>query len=113
MQVKSGAERRRRKALKTAAVVGVTCCSAGLPVLDGMQFDVVVLDEASQMVEPLSLLPLLRCACRHAANTSVHTHSITCHLHAPTSGWKVAVPDEQRVVRAPLPRMAGPGTGCA
>lgn len=87
MQVKGGAERRRKKALKTAAVVGVTCCSAGLPVLDGMRFDVVVLDEASQMVEPLSLLPLLRCACRHApiccdaAPCAVRCalHLCTCH----------------------------------
>lgn len=53
-----GADRQRRKRLKSAAVVGVTCCSAGLPVLEGHSFDVVLLDEASQMVEPLTLNPL-------------------------------------------------------
>ncbi|BDA40874.1 Protein ZGRF1 [Coccomyxa sp. Obi] len=65
-EVRAGAERKRRRKLKTAAVVGVTCCSAALPVLDDQQFDVVFLDECSQMVEPLSLLPLSRAACRFA-----------------------------------------------
>lgn len=45
--------------LKTVPVVGVTCCSSTLPVFDDLRFDVVVLDEASQMIEPVSLLPLL------------------------------------------------------
>jgi superfamily I DNA and/or RNA helicase len=45
-------------------VVGVTCCSALLSALDGQAFDVVVLDECSQMVEPLSLVPLIRAKCR-------------------------------------------------
>ena len=44
--------------------MGVTCCSAALPALDGATFEVVVLDEASQMIEPLSLLPLVRAGCR-------------------------------------------------
>ena len=64
LQVKAGAEKARKKKLKTAAVVGVTCCSAGGQLLDGQRFDIVVLDECSQMVEPLSLIPLLRASCR-------------------------------------------------
>lgn len=44
--------------------MGVTCCSAGMPLLDGQRFDIVVLDECSQIVEPLSLVPLLRAGCR-------------------------------------------------
>ena len=63
-QVKAGAAKARQQKLGTAAVVGVTCCSAVLPALDGSAFEVVVLDEASQMVEPLSLLPLVRAGCR-------------------------------------------------
>ena len=65
--MRAGAERARKRKLKTAAVVGVTCCSAGQPLLDGQRFDIVVLDECSQMVEPLSLIPLLRAGCRQAA----------------------------------------------
>lgn len=62
--MKAGAEKARNRKLKTAAVVGVTCCSAGMPLLDGQRFDIVVLDECSQIVEPLSLVPLLRAGCR-------------------------------------------------
>ena len=62
-----GAERQRKKKLKSAAVVGVTCCSAGLPVLEGQSFDVCLLDEATQMVEPLTLNPLTTAKPRCAA----------------------------------------------
>lgn len=57
--VRRGVERERKKLLKTVPVVGVTCCSSVLPVLDDLRFDVVVLDEASQMIEPISLLPIM------------------------------------------------------
>ena len=70
-QVKAGAARVRQQRLTTAAVVGVTCCSAALPALDGATFEVVVLDEASQMIEPLSLLPLVRAGCRHVTFTTI------------------------------------------
>jgi hypothetical protein len=56
----AGAERRRRLLLKNAPVVGVTACSSLLPVLDGQVFDIVILDESSQMIEPLSLAPMIR-----------------------------------------------------
>ena len=46
------------------SVVGVTCCSSSLPLLDDLAMDVCVLDECSQIVEPLSLLPLVRAKCR-------------------------------------------------
>lgn len=59
-RVEKGAEQQRRKRLKTIPIVGVTCCSAQLSVLDDNHFDVVVLDECSQMIEPLSLMPILR-----------------------------------------------------
>lgn len=71
MHALQGADRQRRKLLKSAAVVGVTCCSASLPVLEGQSFDVVMLDEASQMVEALTLNPLTCAKPRSAiANSS-------------------------------------------
>ncbi|KAL4457552.1 hypothetical protein ABPG75_012417 [Micractinium tetrahymenae] len=60
-----GADRQRKRLLKTVPVVGVTCCSSLLSALDGQQFDVVILDECSQMVEPLSAVPLLRARARY------------------------------------------------
>jgi AAA domain/Protein of unknown function (DUF2439) len=56
----AGAERKRKKMLKTVPVVGVTCCSSLLPVLENLQFDVVILDECSQIIEPLAMAPILR-----------------------------------------------------
>ena len=56
----SGAERQRKRLLKTVPVVGVTCCSSLLPVLDNLAFDVVILDECSQIIEPLAMAPILR-----------------------------------------------------
>lgn len=60
----AGADRQRKRLLKTVPVVGVTCCSSTLAALDGQRFDVLVLDECSQMVEPLSAVPLLRAQAR-------------------------------------------------
>jgi hypothetical protein len=56
----AGAERKRKKMLKTVPVVGVTCCSSLLPVLEDLNFDIVILDECSQIIEPLAMAPILR-----------------------------------------------------
>ena len=45
--------------LKSIPIVGVTCSSARLPVLAELEFDVVILDECSQLIEPLSLAPIV------------------------------------------------------
>lgn len=63
--VEAGAEAKRKRRLKTAGVVGSTCCAALVAeALQGIRFDVVVLDEAAQVVEPLALAPILRSGCR-------------------------------------------------
>lgn len=46
--------------LKSKRVVGATCAATSFTVLDNQVFDIVILDECSQMVEPMSLLPLGR-----------------------------------------------------
>ncbi|GLC60082.1 hypothetical protein PLESTB_001571200 [Pleodorina starrii] len=63
----AGAEKQRRKALHTCPVVGATVCSLLQPSAEdgcGGTFTVVVLDECSQMTEPLCLVPLLRARAR-------------------------------------------------
>lgn len=47
-QAQAGAERRRRRLLRSVPIVGTTCCSALLSTLEGQAFDVVILDECSQ-----------------------------------------------------------------
>ena len=55
LQLKAGAEKQRKKLLKKARIVGVTCCSISQPLLDSLAFDFCVLDECSQIVEPPEL----------------------------------------------------------
>ena len=50
----------KRLGQRTARLVGVTCASASLPVLDDAQFSIVILDESSQMIEPDALLAIGR-----------------------------------------------------
>lgn len=63
--VERGADRQRKKLLKTCPIVGVTCVSTSLDVLQGQAFDVLLLDEASQLTEPLSLAPAIRSNCKY------------------------------------------------
>jgi len=58
-RVKQGAERQRKRRVASVNVLGVTCASCHHEALQNTRFDVLVLDECSQMVEPLSLLPIL------------------------------------------------------
>jgi hypothetical protein len=76
-RVKAGAVTRRRKRLGSAAVVGATCASAaglggggdgepaaGAPARPAFApFQVAVLDEASQVTEPLAVMALLATRC--------------------------------------------------
>lgn len=81
----AGAERQKKRLLKTVPIVGVTCCSALLSALDGQRFDMVVLDECSQMVEPLSMVPLLRASCRRVLLSLVRGEGWV-------NGWRVLGP---------------------
>ena len=64
-EVERGADRQRKKLLKTCPIVGVTCVSTSLEALQGQTFDVLLLDEASQLTEPLSLAPAIRSRCKY------------------------------------------------
>lgn len=50
--------------LKDAPVVGATCAATAFGSVDGAAFPLVLLDEACQMTEPSSLLPVARFGCR-------------------------------------------------
>jgi superfamily I DNA and/or RNA helicase len=52
--------------LQSSRVVGTTCAAACFPILQGLAFPIVVLDEASQMPEPTSATPLARFGSRFA-----------------------------------------------
>ena len=55
-----------RASTSSVRVVGTTCAAAAFSILQGLTFPIVVLDEASQMVEPASGLALLRFGARFA-----------------------------------------------
>src|SRR5690606_28645159 len=46
------------------SIKGVICISSTFPVLELKQFPIVILDEASQLQEPLGLIPLVRSRCQ-------------------------------------------------
>ena len=85
-EVERGADRQRKKRLNTCPIVGVTCVSTSLDVLQGQQFDVLLLDEASQLTEPMSLAPIIRSKCKYliAAGDPHQLSPVVCppdHVH--------------------------------
>jgi hypothetical protein len=55
----------RKDRVARSMVVGVTCASSASTLLEDQTFDVLILDECSQITEPLSLLPLIKSRCHH------------------------------------------------
>ncbi|KAF6002789.1 hypothetical protein F1559_003566 [Cyanidiococcus yangmingshanensis] len=53
------------QAFRRRAVVGVTCASATQSILRGLRFDVIIVDEASQIIEPLTMVPVLELGADH------------------------------------------------
>ncbi|KAK2076177.1 hypothetical protein QBZ16_001109 [Prototheca wickerhamii] len=64
-RLEAGADEARKKLLTSVPIVGLTCCAALLPALDGQKFEVTVLDECSQLIEPLALAPAIRAQSRY------------------------------------------------
>ncbi|EKE42812.1 hypothetical protein ENUP19_0052G0011 [Entamoeba nuttalli] len=56
---KSGSIEKRSHDIKTASIVGVTCASSTNPILNN-SYDIILLDEATQTIEPMLLIPILR-----------------------------------------------------
>jgi len=61
--ITSGVHENRKQSIKDARVVGVTCAATGFEVLKNQKFSILILDESSQCLEPLALLPLTRFGC--------------------------------------------------
>jgi hypothetical protein len=59
-EIKSGVADQRKDTIKDVRVVGVTCAATAFQVLQGNRFPILILDESSQCLEPLALLPLSR-----------------------------------------------------
>ncbi|KAF9928420.1 hypothetical protein FBU30_002378 [Linnemannia zychae] len=53
-----------RGIVEKADVVGVTCVASMFEVMDEASFPIVILDESSQLLEPMSLIPICRAACQ-------------------------------------------------
>lgn len=53
------------KLIKKATIVFTTCAGAGLGVLRGIDFDIALIDEASQVTESVALIPLVK-GCKKA-----------------------------------------------
>ena len=80
--MQAGAERQRKKLLSSANIVGLTCCSAALPALDEQVFDITVLDEGSQITEPLALVPITRAKSRYGGHAGLVWLSTMLHFLA-------------------------------
>ncbi|WYZ43623.1 hypothetical protein EsH8_VII_000059 [Colletotrichum jinshuiense] len=65
------AMRKVKDMIKKARLVFTTCIDAGLGLLRAEDFDIVVIDEASQQTEPASLVPVMK-GCRKAVLVGDH-----------------------------------------
>lgn len=56
--------RSKSSELRKARIVGCTCASLTKSIMDDQQFDIVIVDEATQLVEPMVLVPCVRFGCK-------------------------------------------------
>ncbi len=52
--------KKAQKRVEAARIVFATCAGAGLGLLRKQQFQIVIIDEASQITEPVALIPLVK-----------------------------------------------------
>jgi len=93
-EAERGSDRKRKKMLKTCPIVGVTCVSTALSILEDQTFDILILDEASQLTEPLSLAPIIRSKCKYviAAGDPNQLPPVVCSPEHVQGGHSVARP---------------------
>lgn len=55
----------QNKLLKSNRIMGTTFVASQFPILSNTNYPIVIIDEASQITEPMNLLPLIRFNCSH------------------------------------------------
>ncbi|KAF9697067.1 hypothetical protein EKO04_005137 [Ascochyta lentis] len=85
------ARRKAQKRIKEARLIFTTCIGAGLGVLRDENFDVVLVDEASQQTEPATLVPLVK-GCSRAILVGDHVQlRATVQQNAVLTGYDVSL----------------------
>ena len=82
--IDSGRMAQRARAIKKYTVVGATCAATGLACMAGLRFQIVLLDECSQLTEPASLVPLAKLDCERLLAVG-DPMQLPPTLHAPPS----------------------------
>lgn len=103
------ARRKAQKRIKEARLVFTTCIGAGLGLLRSESFDVVIIDEASQITEPATLVPLVK-GCSRAILVGDHVQlRATVQQNAVLTGYDVSlferhynIPEQEGVAKVML-----------
>ncbi|KAG2432736.1 hypothetical protein HYH02_012870 [Chlamydomonas schloesseri] len=98
--------RAARRALRAARVVFATCAGSGSPLLDKVDFPLVIVDEASQAAEPAALIPLSR-GCRRAVLVGDHLQLGPLVVSAAARARGLSTPLFERLQRRPVVTAAG------
>lgn len=85
------ARRQAQKRIKEARLVFTTCIGAGIGLLRDENFDVVIVDEASQLTEPATLVPLVK-GCSRAILVGDHVQlRATVQHNAVLTGYDISL----------------------
>jgi regulator of nonsense transcripts 1 len=103
------AKRKAQKLIKSCKIVFTTCIGANLGLLRNEDFEVVVVDEASQQTEPMTLVPLVK-GCEKLILVGDHVQlRATTQQHSKALDMDVSLferlyttPDNQSVVKVML-----------
>ncbi len=83
--------RKAQKQIKECRLLFTTCIGAGLGLLRSEQFDTIIIDEASQQVEPQSLVPLTK-GCQKAILVGDHVQlRATVHPQSQILGFDISL----------------------
>jgi superfamily I DNA and/or RNA helicase len=85
------ARRKAQKRFKDARLIFTTCTGAALGLLRNEHFDVVIVDEASQLTEPATLVPLVK-GCSRAILVGDHVQlRATVQQNAVLTGYDISL----------------------